>query len=122
MSCFDSCHTPDPHCGNAAYRGVLWAVLGINAAMFLIEIGAGLAASSASLQADALDFFGDAANYAVSLLVVGMALRYRAIAAFAKGATMVCLGSGLSAWSFGTMLTVRCRVRSRWVLSGSLHS
>lgn len=60
--------------------------------MFLIEIGAGLAAGSASLQADALDFFGDAANYAVSSLVVGMALRYRAIAALAKGATMGLFG------------------------------
>jgi Co/Zn/Cd efflux system component len=39
--------------------------------MFLIEIGSGVAAGSASLQADALDFFGDAANYAISLMVVG---------------------------------------------------
>ena len=54
---------------------MLWAVLAINAAMFLVEIGAGVAAGSASLQADALDFFGDAANYAISLFVVGMALR-----------------------------------------------
>jgi Co/Zn/Cd efflux system component len=36
---------------------VLCTVLAINAAMFLVEIGAGLAAGSASLQADALDFF-----------------------------------------------------------------
>src|SRR5215211_8556870 len=94
----DCCCTPsplklDPHRGNAtAYRRVLWAVLGINAAMFAVEIGAGLAAGSASLQADALDFFGDAANYAISLLVVGMALRYRATAALAKGATMGLFG------------------------------
>ena len=60
--------------------------------MFLVEIGAGLAAGSASLQADALDFFGDAANYAISLLVVGMALRYRAMAALAKGTTMGLFG------------------------------
>lgn len=46
-------------------------------------------AGSASLQADALDFLGDAANYAISLLVVGMALRYRAMASVAKGATML---------------------------------
>jgi Co/Zn/Cd efflux system component len=56
---------------------VLWVVLAINAAMFALEIGAGLAAGSAALQADALDFFGDAANYGISLFVVGMALRYR---------------------------------------------
>src|SRR6476660_1986972 len=83
---------PDPHRGNVAYRRVLWAVLAINAVMFVIEIAAGLAAGSASLQADALDFLGDAANYAISLLVVGMALRYRASAALAKGLTMGLFG------------------------------
>src|SRR5258705_9674358 len=94
----DCCCTPpplnlDPHQGNAAaYRRVLWAVLAINAVMFLVEIGAGLAAGSASLQADALDFLGDAANYGISLLVVGMALRYRAMAAFAKGVSMGAFG------------------------------
>jgi Co/Zn/Cd efflux system component len=77
---------------NDAYRRVLWAVLSINAVMFAVEITAGLAAGSASLQADSLDFFGDAANYAISLLVVGMALRYRASAALAKGATMAAFG------------------------------
>jgi Co/Zn/Cd efflux system component len=67
-------------------------VLIINATMFLVEIGAGMAAGSASLQADALDFLGDAANYAISLLVVGMALRYRATAAMVKGLTMGAFG------------------------------
>jgi Co/Zn/Cd efflux system component len=84
-----------------AFRRVLWAVLGINAAMFLVEIGAGLAAGSASLQADALDFLGDAANYAISLFVVGMALRYRASAALAKGVTMGVFGLwviGVTGW------------------------
>jgi Co/Zn/Cd efflux system component len=82
----------DPQRGNQAYRRVLWAVLGINAGMFLVEIGAGLAAGSASLQADALDFLGDSANYAISLFVVGLALRYRATAALLKGATMGVFG------------------------------
>jgi Co/Zn/Cd efflux system component len=68
--------------------------------MFLVEIGAGLAAGSASLQADALDFFGDAANYAISLMVVGLALRYRATAALAKGATMGLFGL----WVIGTVI------------------
>jgi Co/Zn/Cd efflux system component len=57
-----------------------------------VEVAAGFAAGSASLQADSLDFLGDAANYAVSLLVVGMALRYRASAALAKGSTMAAFG------------------------------
>jgi Co/Zn/Cd efflux system component len=87
---------------NASFRRVLWAVLGINAGMFAVEIGAGLAAGSASLQADALDFLGDAGNYAISLFVVGMALRYRATAALAKGATMGLFAAwviGIAAWN-----------------------
>jgi Co/Zn/Cd efflux system component len=90
----------DSHRGNQAYRRVLWAVLAINAVMFLVEIGAGLAAGSASLQADALDFLGDTANYAISLLVVGFALRYRAMAALVKGATMGAFGL----WVIGTIV------------------
>jgi len=101
----DCCCTPPPlnldrHRGNTGYRRVLWMVLAVNAVMFLVEIGAGLAAGSASLQADALDFLGDAANYAISLFVVGMALRYRASAALAKGATMGAFG----VWVIGTVV------------------
>ena len=91
----------DPHRGSESYRRVLWAVLAINAAMFGVEVMAGLAAGSASLQADALDFLGDAGNYIISLLVVGMALRYRAMAALAKGSTMGLFGLwviGVTAW------------------------
>jgi hypothetical protein len=62
----------DPHRGDERYRRAVWAVLTINAAMFSIAVAAGLAAGSASLQADALDFLGDARNYAISLFVVGM--------------------------------------------------
>src|SRR4029453_2675974 len=100
MDCCNHCDSSDPHRGNPAYRRVLWAVLAINAAMFLVEIGAGLAAGSASLSADALDFFCDAANYAISLLVVGLALRYRAMAALAKGGTMGLFGL----WIIGTVI------------------
>jgi Co/Zn/Cd efflux system component len=74
------------------YRRVLWTVLAINAAMFVGEIVAGLLAGSVSLQADALDFLGDAANYGISLFVVGMALRYRAMAALIKGTSMGLFG------------------------------
>jgi Co/Zn/Cd efflux system component len=68
--------------------------------MFLVEIIAGLAAGSASLQADALDFFADAANYGISLFVVGMALRYRAMAALTKGLSMGVFGL----WVIGTVI------------------
>src|SRR4030081_3432918 len=94
----DECCAPPPlNLGGSkkqddAYRRVLFAVLAINAAMFSVEVIAGLAAGSAALQADALDFLGGAANYGISLLVVGMALRYRASAALAKGATMAAFG------------------------------
>ena len=60
--------------------------------MFGIELVAGLTAASVSLQADALDFLADAANYGISLSVVGAALRYRARAALAKGAAMGLFG------------------------------
>jgi Co/Zn/Cd efflux system component len=90
--CCDHCHASDPLRGHPGYRRALCVVLGINAAMFLVEIAAGLAAGSAALQADALDFLGDAANYGISLLVVGMALRYRAMAALVKGASMAAFG------------------------------
>src|SRR5437660_9685593 len=93
-------HHQDAHGGNPGYRRVLWAVLAINATMFMVEIAAGVAAGSASLQADALDFLGDAANYAISLFVVGMALRYRASAALAKGITMAAFGL----WVIGTAI------------------
>ena len=99
-TCCGHCPGDDP--GQAPrYRRVLWTVLAINAAMFVVEIGAGLLSGSASLQADALDFLGDAANYGISLVVVGMALRYRASAALAKGATMGVFGLwvlGITAW------------------------
>lgn len=96
--CCHHCDEPDP-VRDASYRRVLWLVLAINAAMFAVEIGAGLAAGSASLQADALDFLGDAANYAISLLVVGLALRYRASAALLKGVSM----GVFAAWVIGVI-------------------
>ena len=64
-------------------------------------VAAGLAAGSASLQADALDFLGDSANYAISLGVAGLALTWRARAALLKGATLLALGLwvlGNTAW------------------------
>ena len=74
------------------WRNVLWIALVVNLAMFAVEIVAGAAADSKSLQADALDFFADSANYAISLAVAGMALAWRARAALAKGVSLLALG------------------------------
>ena len=84
------------------YRRVLWIALGVNALMFAIEIGGGLATGSVSLLADAIDFFGDAGNYAISLIVLAMGAVARARAAVFKAATMVVFGVavlGRAAWA-----------------------
>ena len=94
MAC---CH--DDHCAaneppnSPRWRQALWIALFINAGLFFAEIIAGVAAGSAALQADALDFFGDATNYAISLGVAGMALTWRARAALAKGGTLIVFAS-----------------------------
>jgi Co/Zn/Cd efflux system component len=75
------------------WRLALWIALAVNAAMFIIEFAAGAAADSRALQADALDFFGDSANYAISLVVASMALAWRARTAFLKGVTLLAFGS-----------------------------
>lgn len=70
------------------YRQVLWIVIILNAAMFFVEMGGGLAAGSLALQADSLDFAGDAMTYGLSLAVIGMAASVRAKAALFKGVTL----------------------------------
>jgi cation diffusion facilitator family transporter len=83
---------------SGAWRRALWIALGVNAAMFAIEVVGGQLAGSVALKADALDFLGDAANYAIALLVAGMALVWRARAALLKGVML--LGFGLwVAWT-----------------------
>jgi Co/Zn/Cd efflux system component len=93
MPCCNSDDCPSSRASNSPrWRQALWIALAINAGFFLIEIVAGVAAGSVSLQADALDFLGDSANYAISLAVAGMALSWWARASLAKGATMAVFG------------------------------
>jgi len=89
--CHDGCHST-PASANPRYRRILWFALIVNAAMFAVELGAGMRSGSASLLADAIDFLGDAANYGVSLWVLAMALTWRARAALLKGASMLAFG------------------------------
>jgi Co/Zn/Cd efflux system component len=97
---------------SAGHRLALWLVLAINAAMFVVEIGAGLLSGSAALQADSLDFLADAANYGISLFVAGMALHVRARAALVKTGSMLVFGIwvlGVALWHAltGTMPEVQ---------------
>jgi Co/Zn/Cd efflux system component len=103
-----SSDTPTP-----AYRRVLWVALLLNAAMFFIEFGAGLRSGSVSLLADAIDFFGDAANYGVSLAVLGLALSWRSRAALLKALCMMGFGVwvlGRTLWSAGQGITPNATV------------
>jgi Co/Zn/Cd efflux system component len=109
MACCHADHCADQKALNSPrWRQALWIALVINAGFFLAEIVGGVAAGSSALQADALDFFGDAANYAISLGVAGMILRWRARAAVAKGGTLIVfaiwvLGSTLWHAVYGTL-------------------
>jgi Co/Zn/Cd efflux system component len=88
----DHDHLPADGHLRPGYRRVLWIALVVNALMFLLEIATGLRAGSVSLLADAIDFFGDAANYALSLAVLSLRLAWRARAAMLKAASMLVFG------------------------------
>ncbi|HCS63200.1 MAG TPA: cation transporter [Cellvibrio sp.] len=82
--------TPDPK-----YRRILWIALIVNASMFLIEIIFSLRSGSVALLADAIDFFGDTANYGLSIWVLAMSVQARAKAALIKAASMALFGIGI---------------------------
>lgn len=87
-----SCGAETRRINDVRWRRAVWIALIINATMFAVEILGGVTASSAALKADALDFLGDSANYAISLGVAGLALGWRARAAMLKGMTLFALG------------------------------
>ena len=102
-NCEHSCQVDSTIASSPRYRKILWAALLINLAMFAIELGAGFKSGSTSLLADAIDFFGDAANYGVSLAVLSAGVVLRARAALLKGACMMAFGIfvlGRAAWVF----------------------
>lgn len=102
MACCNDDHCAAPTSLNTPqWRRALWIALAVNGGFFLAEIIAGLAAGSSALQADALDFLGDTANYAISLGVAGMALGVRSRAALVKGGTLIVFALwvlGSTAW------------------------
>ena len=85
--CSGGCSADKPPV-DPVYRRILWIALVVNALMFGVELVGGWASGSVSLLADAVDFFGDAANYGISLFVLGMAPIWRSRTALVKGASM----------------------------------
>lgn len=67
-------------------RGTLWAVLGINALMFIVIVGAALYGKSSALLSDSLDNLGDALTYGLSLYAVSKGAIFKARVALFKGA------------------------------------
>ena len=102
----------------AALRGrqsrVLWIVLAINAAMFVLELVAGLLAGSVALQADSLDMLGDTLVYGVSLLVLARGARWKAGVALLKGVIMAAFGLGVLVEAGYKVLVASCRMRTSW--------
>ncbi|MBU2953578.1 cation transporter [Marinobacter sp. F3R08] len=90
MAC--SCSAPEPKSSAPGFRRALWIALWVNLAMFFVEGLASLSSGSVSLMADAIDFFGDSANYILSLTVLSMGMLWRGRAAMVKGITMTVFG------------------------------
>ena len=83
-----------------SYKRILLIVIAANATMFLVEILAGHQAKSMALQADALDFLGDALTYGLALWAIGRPLATRARCALFKGGSLGVMGL----WVFGATL------------------
>ena len=74
------------------YRRILWTIIALNAAMFVIELTSGQFARSMALQADSLDFLADTTTYGLTLYAIGRSARFRAGAALIKGFSLALMG------------------------------
>lgn len=90
MAC--GCSGPVLRSPAPGFRRALWIALWVNLAMFFVEGAASLQSGSVSLMADAIDFFGDSANYILSLSVLSLGMLWRGRAAMVKGITMALFG------------------------------
>lgn len=87
----ECCHTPTPST-DVSYRRVLWIALFANLAMFGVELVASFWSGSSALAADAADFLGDSANYALSLGAIALGGAWVSRVALLKGAAMSVYG------------------------------
>lgn len=95
---------------DAKYRQIHWIALCVNAIMCVVELAGSIRSGLVSLLADATDFFGDAANYGMSLFALGLAPIWRPRTALVKGVTMGRYGIlvlATACWNFvnGAILT-----------------
>ena len=95
------CHVPPPPPprNDVSYRRVLWIALFANAAMFGIELVASVFSGSTALAADAADFLGDSANYALSLGALAIGGAWLSRVALLKGMAMSAYGVGVLAYA-----------------------
>lgn len=91
----DACCSHPP----VSYRRVLWIALFANAAMFLVEVVAAMWSGSSALAADAADFLGDAANYALSLGAIAIGGLWISRVALLKGLAMSLYGVAVLAYA-----------------------
>lgn len=82
-----------------SYPRVLWIALVANAAMFLVEVAAAAWSGSSALAADAGDFLGDSANYALSLGAIALGGAWISRVALVKGAVMSVYGVAVLAYA-----------------------
>lgn len=75
-----------------AYQRTLWIVVGLNAAMFLVGGTVAVFGRTVSVQADALDFLGDALATGIGLILIGRSAYARATIALWQGAALGALG------------------------------
>lgn len=89
------CGCQDVEANTAAERRVLWIALGLNLAMAVVGGVAGWFGESTGLLADALDMLSDATAYAIGLVAIGRAARFKANAAMLSGSILLLLGVGV---------------------------
>lgn len=86
---------PDAEAGaeHARTRRALEIAFGLNAAFFLVEIGAGFWTGSMGLAADSLDMLADAFVYGASLFALGRSYAFKRRIAVSSGFAQIALGA-----------------------------
>ena len=77
---------------DASQKRVLYWLLGINAAMFFVEMTVGILADSTALIADSMDMLADAVVYGIGIYAVGKSILHKAKAAQISGYFQLLLG------------------------------